>query len=329
MARVPRIGAVLGTAQQPAEVLAAGLQAEQAGFDELWVSEDYFYTGGIVSAASLLASTSLPVGIGVAPVAGRHPALLATELATLAGMYPGRLHAGIGAGIPELNGLIGFTPRSPLGSMRNALQAVRALLNGETYTGEHETFVAREVSLEHPPANVPPLYLGVSGPKALRLSGTEADGTVLSVLSSPEYVRWARERLAEGGAGREHRVVAFAFCAVDRDRKQAREVLRELVAFGTLLGPRNTLNEAQGIADEAEELSRLGIEAAAPLVPDEWIERMTVSGTPEDCADGLRALADAGADAVALFFPPGTTEMMIDAVAREVLPQLEATHTAA
>jgi alkanesulfonate monooxygenase SsuD/methylene tetrahydromethanopterin reductase-like flavin-dependent oxidoreductase (luciferase family) len=71
-----------------------------------------------------------------------------------------------------------------------------------------------EVELEHPPANPPPIYTGVRGPKSLKLSGEVADGTILVERSGPTYVRWARERIDEGrqAAGRtdEHRVTVYA-----------------------------------------------------------------------------------------------------------------------
>lgn len=303
-AQRPRIGLLLGSSQPPAEVLAAATAAERAGFDELWVGEDYFFTGAIALAGSLLASTRLPVGIGIVPTVSRHPALLAMELATLAGMFPGRLTGGLGTGVPDWLEAMERRPRSPVGSVRDTLAALRVLLAGETLTVEHETFAAREVVLEHPPATVPPLYIGAGGPRSLRQSGATADGTVLSVLAGTEYVEWARERLAEGGAGADHRAVVYALCAVDDDGDRAREMLRELVGLYLLTGPRNPMTEVQGIADEAEALAGQGLEAAIPQIPDEWIERLAICGTPEQCAARIEELAAAGADAIALAFPP-------------------------
>lgn len=316
----PSIGLLLGSAQAPGEILGAARHAERAGFEEIWVGEDYFFTGGISLAASILASTALPVGIGIVPAVTRHPALLAMELATLEGMHPGRVRAGVGAGVPEWLEQMGVRPRSPLGSVRDAVGALRTLLDGAPLTVERPTFAARDVELAHPAPSLP-LYVGASGPKALRLSGAIADGTVLSVMADESYVRWARERLAEGGAGSRHRVVVYAFCAVDPEPGRAREMLRETVAFYLLTGPRNPLSEVQGIADEAEELAALGIEAATPEIPDAWLERFTVAGTADECAGRIRALTEAGADAIALFLPPDQPlAAMIDRVAAEVLP---------
>lgn len=304
MGRQPALGVLLGSMQTPAEMLLAARAAERAGFNELWVGEDYFFTGGIASAGALLASTSLPVGVGIVPAVTRHPALLAMELSTLAGMFPGRLHAGVGSGVPDWLDGMALRPRRPLGSVRDALRAVRALLEGEAVSGEHETFAAVDVALHHPPAQRPPLYVGASGPKALETSGREADGTVLSVLAGVDYVRWARERIAAGGGGEDHRVVLYVFCAVDDDAAAARESLRELIGLYLLTGPRNPLTEVQGIAEEAEALAARGLDVAIPEIPEEWIDRLAIAGDAAHCRARVAELAAAGADAIVLCFPP-------------------------
>ncbi|ADB54021.1 LLM class flavin-dependent oxidoreductase [Conexibacter woesei] len=301
----PDIGVLLGSTQSPAETLAAARAAEQAGFDELWIGEDYFFNGGIATAGALLATTTLPVGLGIVPAVTRHPALLAMELATLAGMFPGRLHAGVGAGVFDWLDGMALRPRRPLGSVRDTLAFVRALLDGETVTAAHETFAAEAVALHHPPAERLPLYVGASGPKALETSGALADGTVLSVLAGVDYVRWARERIAAGGGGDDHRVVLYAFCAIDDDAAAARESLRELVGLYLLTGPRNPLTEVQGIADEAEALAAQGLDAAIPQIPDAWIDRLAIAGDADHCRARVAELAAAGADAIALCFPDG------------------------
>jgi alkanesulfonate monooxygenase SsuD/methylene tetrahydromethanopterin reductase-like flavin-dependent oxidoreductase (luciferase family) len=320
---LPLLGAMIPDTAPPAELLACALEAERAGFEELWVGEDYFWGGGIATAAALLAQTELPVGIGVTPVGGRHPAIIALELATLAGMYPGRLRAGFGAGVPDLAEQIGTRLTSPLTAVREALDAVRRLLAGETVSMTGKTFVADGVALMHPSDPPPPLYVGAGGPKMLALSAAVADGTVLSVLSGRAYVRWARAQLHEAGASPEHRLVVYALCAIDEDSARAREMVRELVAYVALPSPRNALSEVQGFADEAEELSQLELEDAIARVPDRWLDELTVAGTVAECTIKVTALLEAGADAVALCFPPGPEcREMLARAGRDLLPDI-------
>jgi alkanesulfonate monooxygenase SsuD/methylene tetrahydromethanopterin reductase-like flavin-dependent oxidoreductase (luciferase family) len=83
----------------------------------------------------------------------------------------------------------------------------------------------RGVTLDHPPTTVPPVSVGVRGPKSLELAGQVADGTVIDWLSSAAYVRWARERIDAGraAAGRTdaHRVTVYAAIAQDAGAEDA------------------------------------------------------------------------------------------------------------
>ena len=58
-------------------------------------------------------------------------------------------------------------------------------------------------------------------------------------------------------------------------------------------------------------------------MPDQWVEDLTISGTPEECAAKISAFHAAGADSVALF--PIATDRIGDIVrltADTVLPDL-------
>jgi alkanesulfonate monooxygenase SsuD/methylene tetrahydromethanopterin reductase-like flavin-dependent oxidoreductase (luciferase family) len=316
----PAIGAVIADVHPPARMLELALLAERAGFSELWVCEDFFLGGGIATAASVLASTPLPVGLGITPATARHPAVLALELATLAGMFPGRLTAGLGTGIPENLDRIGMRTRSPLAAVADALRAVRTLLSGEPLNTHCESFSAEAVSLAHPPCPPPELYVGAGGPKMLRLSAMSADGTVLSLLSGPEYVKWARGQLTLAGALSHHRLVVYAVCAIAPEGHLARDMVREMVAQFALPAPRNPLSELQGFADEAEMLAKLGLERAVERLPERWLEQLTVAGTPDECAEKVHALLDAGADAVMLCFPDVDNVEEMFELAGRVLP---------
>ena len=66
------------------ELPAFARRAEAAGFDELWVVEDCFYSGGVAAAAAALAATArVRVGIGILPAAARN-----AESAESAGRLP-------------------------------------------------------------------------------------------------------------------------------------------------------------------------------------------------------------------------------------------------
>lgn len=323
------IGVVLGSAIAPERVRSAATTAEQSGFDEIWLAEDYFFTGGIAGASLALAATSrVKIGLGVVSAMARHPALLAMELATISRVHHDRLIAGIGLGVPTWLRQMGLHPASPLAAMRECVTSVKALLRGETLNAAGGVYTFDDVSLTYPETSLAtPVRMGVSGPQMLRLSGEVADGSVLSVAASHEYVRWARARINEGrerGSRRDpHPMTVFAIYAVDRDGRTARAAARASLAFYKQFGS-NALTDVYGISDELNSLvAKGGYEAVLAGMRDEWVNDLTIAGTPQECADRIRAFYGAGADSVALF-PVATDRVdeVLRLTADDVLPQL-------
>jgi 5,10-methylenetetrahydromethanopterin reductase len=59
-------------------------------------------------------------------------------------------------------------------------------------------------------------------------------------------------------------------------------------------------------------------------MPSQWIEDLTIAGSPAECANKIRAFGEAGADTVALFpLPTERLDDLIALTAREVLPILD------
>jgi alkanesulfonate monooxygenase SsuD/methylene tetrahydromethanopterin reductase-like flavin-dependent oxidoreductase (luciferase family) len=289
----------------PETLPAYARMVEQAGLDELWVVEDCFYNGGITAASVALAATErITVGIGILPAVARNAAYTAMELATLARIFPGRLQAGLGHGFGGWIEQVGEMPPSRMAALEETTTAVRALLHGEnvSMTGKHVRLDA--VQLNHPPRVVPPVLLGVTGPKSLALSGRIADGTILVELTGPALVRQDRE-IISGGA--DHQITVFAYWSQDRDGSAARARIRRTVAERTASeGFKDIV--APGYADEARAMvDRGGIDLLTREMPDAWLDELVVTGTPEQCLAAIDRLGQAGAHRVALVPPADTT----------------------
>ncbi|MGF1662810.1 MAG: LLM class flavin-dependent oxidoreductase [Kineosporiaceae bacterium] len=253
--------------------------------DELWLVEDLGWAGGIAQVAAVLAATDgVRVGHGVAPAPFRNAAALAMEWGTLARAHPGRLHAGLGHGVPGWMDRIGGSPRSRLALLREVTAATRRLLAGGTVTVSGDEVHLEDVALVFPPAVVPPVSLGVSGPRSLRLSGEVADGTVLAEGTSPAQLRAAREAIDAGRA-----------------------------AAGVTAAHRVTVFVASWCGDPD----------AAPPQPEVVGDGWTATGSaPAEVAGRLRDLAAAGADALVLV-PFGDAAGHIDQLAlaaQDVMP---------
>lgn len=281
-------------------------KAEALGIGELWVVEDCFFGSGMASAAVALACTNtVPVGLGIMPAVARNAAFTAMEIATLARLYPGRFLPGLGHGVTDWMKQIGAFPKSQLAALGETSTVVRRLLRGESVTFHGDHVHLDDVKLEFPPEQVPPVVLGVRGPKSLAVSGRTADGTILAELSSPAYVRWAVEQIQQGQAeagvaGTPHRITLYMLCAVDDDANAARSRLRPTVALWLSSVPVDYVRPL-GIESALRALVADGGSARLEAdMPDEWIDQMAIAGTPEMCARSIRKLLDAGANRVVL-----------------------------
>ncbi|WP_116999496.1 LLM class flavin-dependent oxidoreductase [Desertimonas flava] len=322
------IGMMLHGETAPGNISRLAKQIEASGFGSVWLSEDYFFLGGIASAAIALEATEqIQVGVGILSAVVRHPAVTAMEVATLAGAYPGRLLTGIGHGLPLWTQQMGLYPKSPLGALRQTVESVRGLLAGETLSSEGGLFTFRDVALVHPAASDVPLYTGVIGPKSVELSGEIADGTIMSVIAAPKYLERVKEQVAVGAArsGRDpdaHALPTFVIYHVDTDGAAARAAARVGVAFYLFaIGP-SAMTEPYGINDRLSELIESGgLEAVTEHMPDEWLDIFAIAGTPADCVAQIRPFLDAGATSVVLApYPASAGESMIALTAAEVLP---------
>jgi 5,10-methylenetetrahydromethanopterin reductase len=318
------LGLVIGSSLGPERLASAARRAEMAGFADLWLAEDFFFTGGISGAAIALGATQeIRVGLGVVSALVRHPALLAMEISTIARAFPGRFLPGIGLGVPSWMRQMGLVPDSPIAAVRECVSAVRRLLDGEELTEVGRVFEFDRVRLEFPSVERIPIHLGVIGPKMLELSGEVADGSVLSVLAGTDYVRWARERIEAGRkrAGRtdDHHVTAFSIYSVDPSATRAMAAARSTLAFYLAAGGRNALTNVAGISDRLPDI----LSEPSAAVPIEWVDALTIAGTPDEVRGKIEKLFDAGVDSVALFpAPVERASEIIDLTASQVLPLL-------
>lgn len=324
----PAIGVMFRREHPPAALPGFARRAEAAGFDELWLVEDCFFAGGFALASAALAATDrIAVGLGIVPAVARNPAFAAMEIAALAGLHPGRFRPGVGHGVADWMRQIGAFPGSQLAALEETIVAIRALLGDETVSvdGRHVRF--REVRLDQPPAQPPPIVAGVMNVKSLRLAGRVADGTILTEGAAPAYVRWARERIAEGlaEAGRTgpHRLVVYAWCHLDPDPAAARRVMRPVVAAAVAAGGLGAQLAALGLAEEAAALvAEHGPDGVRERLPDPWLDRLAIVGDSAAGAEAIAALASAGADAVVLVPVLDRTDEQLDRIARDLLPRL-------
>jgi 5,10-methylenetetrahydromethanopterin reductase len=322
------IGVSVGDMTPPEELGAKARWLEELGYSHIMVPEDYFYVPALVGATlALSATSSVPVGTSIVSGLVRHPAVLAMEIAGISRAFPGRFRPGIGLGLPVWLEQMGLMPEKPVAALRESVTSIQRLLAGETVTLAGKQFTLDAIGITHPATEHVPITLGVMGPMLLRLSGQIADGTLFGAAAGLDYFRFAMAEVEKGlaRAGRASEAMAYstvALTCVDRDGDRARAAARPILAsflgeFGV-----NILTDAYGISEQLTAiLERGGPDAVAAELPDQWLEDLTLVGTPAEVVEKMRAWLAAGLDSICIFLPDDDLERdTIQLVADEVIP---------
>lgn len=303
--------------------------AEEKGFEAVWQAESRLVRDAIVPMAAYAAVTEkIKVGSGVINNWTRNIGLLASTFLTLDDLAPNRVICGIGAWWDPLAKNVGIERRKPLTAMRETVEVLRRLLNMErvTFHGEFHHVDGIELDVVHgrrEPRNVP-IYIGATGPKMMELAGEIADGVVMNYCVPPAYNDPAMEQL-EAGAAKAGRTLdsidrpQLVVASVDNDRAKALDTSRELLT--QYLAQQPHIAKASGVSQDVVDKIQaiLGwpatheqIQQAKHLVPDDLVERITASGTPEDARRKVQEYIDHGCTCPILYPVGGSVELLVD-----------------
>ncbi|MCF2529295.1 TIGR03854 family LLM class F420-dependent oxidoreductase [Yinghuangia soli] len=190
-----RIGVGLGPRAADDEMSFGGLVdwCEKLGVDSLWLPDSVTSDlpdphVGMAFAAGRTARLKLGTGVSVLP--GRNPVAVAKELATLADLAPGRILPAFGV----QHARAFERPLFPVPGRRGevfdeALALVRRLLDETDVTFEGAHFRCAGITVRPRPGRRLDLWLGGSGPAALRRIGRLADGWLAAGVTPAEAAR--------------------------------------------------------------------------------------------------------------------------------------------
>lgn len=315
-----------------AEYLTLARAAEEAGFDQFWVSDDLFLRSAPVILAAVAGVTSrIKLGTCILNPYTLHPAEMAMVAATLDELSGGRFLLGLAAGAGDFLKWVGVEQAQPLATIRETIEVTRRLLGGERVPHDgaalrgwtddaYLRFEARPV----------PIYVGAMGPQMLRLTGETADGA-LPLLFPPEHYETVAALVAEGAAraGRsldDFDLAACIWCSIADDRRAAEAVLRDKVAYyGHALGP--LIYDRLGVSrDEFLPIERAlqrdrDPERARALVTPAML-KIGIAGRPRDLVPRLEGLVGLGVRHLSFGPPLGPDPLAaIVTLGRDVLPR--------
>ena len=204
-----RFGVGLGAETTPDELDGVIDHLESSGVDSVWFSE-LVYTPAVdpfVGMAYALArTTDLKVGTSVAVLPGRHPVLVAKQLASLAALAPKRVLPvfGLRSAIPAEREIFVVPEGKRAAVFDEALKLLRSALEDDDVSFDGDYFTVSSAGVAPRPQKPLDIWLGGSAPAAFRRIGHLADGWLGSFLT-PDEARNGREQIQRAAteAGRE------------------------------------------------------------------------------------------------------------------------------
>ena len=197
-----------------APLLAVAREVEQLGLDYIAV-QDHPYQRRFLDTwtlLSMIAATTSRIGLfpDVANLPLRPPAVMAKAAASIDLLSGGRFELGLGAGgfwdAIEAYGGPRRTPGEALAALGEAIEVIRRVWSGDRnlrFEGRH--YRLRGAHSGPVPAHPIGIWLGVTGPQALKLAGRVADGWVPSFRGDVSKIADMTRRLDDAAvlAGRD------------------------------------------------------------------------------------------------------------------------------
>lgn len=314
----------------PVEVWTSGVGLPRSTVRQARQAEDEGWTGiGLVDSQNLAgdpfvelamaagATTELRLATAVTNPVTRHPAAMATAIATVQGESGGRAVLGIGRGDSSLAHL-GLAP-APVGVFERFLERLQGYLRGEELAFDDAAAEglrpASTLGMAGAPASSRlrwlrgdqpkvPVDVAATGPKVIRAAARLADRITFAVGASVERLRWGLDVAGTAGADLSD-VGAYVPVLVHPDPATARRLVsgavgsyaRFSVMHGHVAGPvddaqRTRLEAVHGAYDMRSHFTQ-GSPQSKEL-DDGLIDTFAIAGPASYCVDRLQELVDLG-----------------------------------
>ncbi|MBV9815358.1 MAG: LLM class flavin-dependent oxidoreductase [Alphaproteobacteria bacterium] len=327
----------------PVRVMVERAQlAEAVGYGAVWLADERFYREVYSCLTHFAAHTSkVLLGPCVTDPYSRHPALTAMAIATLDEISGQRATLGIGAGISGFTEL-GINRRKPARAIREMIEVIRTLLQGESVDFHGEIIDLYQGRLSFMPTrSAVPIYVASNGPLGQRVAGAIADGAIMEACASVSEAEAFTAEVTAGATrvGRDPKnikKIARLNTCIAPEGSAARNAVRPMVAryLGAGRLRSKTLKE-HGLELPAEALQTVAAASYAagvtpylsllPLITDRHVNALTLAGTVEEVIEHVVVLVRAGIDEIMVkpFAPEGVTiEETIANFASRVWPQV-------
>ncbi|MFQ5539567.1 MAG: LLM class flavin-dependent oxidoreductase [Candidatus Binatia bacterium] len=291
--------------------------ADEVGMDSIWMSDHLCFRDSLTSSMAFLTTTKR-IKIIPAPLSPytRHPMISAMAITTMEELTPGRVAATAGTGNATALQEVGVKVTRPLKTMREYMQLLRALLEGETVNFQGEVFNINGAKMGLKPSSPIPIYMTAVKPRMLSLAGEIADGVLLSAGCAPRYIAHCVREVKKGAERikkslKDTDVASFITTSVSEDARKAIDASKMFLAY-IFRNPHHAENIRMGGGEVdqrrlAEAVGKRDWDGATKLISDEVVFAHSITGTPSDCRNRLREFIEAGLN-LPILLPMGTHE---------------------
>lgn len=309
------------------------IQAENGGFNNLWITDHYANRNVYVTlAAAAIYTSKITIGTGVTNPYMVNPVVTAQAITTLNDLAQDRVVLGIGAGDKTTLEAMGVDMQKPLAAVAETVDIFRKMTNGENVAYKGEVFKTAGAKFLFKPKSGIRVYIGAQGPKMLELAGKIGDGVLVNA-SHPQDVEFAIKCANEGmrQAGKQPSsvdIAAYTSFSVNEDLKKAVKAATPVVAFIVAGSPAAVL-EKHGINVQKADEIRAALKAndfgrAFGAVTPEMIDTFSISGTPDMCIEHIATLGKLGISQFVVGSPVGTNvKNAIDLISSKIIPNFK------
>jgi 5,10-methylenetetrahydromethanopterin reductase len=325
----------------PTRLMSLAQLQEACGYETFWYADERFFREVYTSLTWVGCHTQyINVGTMVTDPYSRHPALTAMALATLDEVVQGRAVLGLGAGVAGFRELR-IVRRQPAQAMRETVAVIQALLRGETVNVQGEVIALDHCRLDFQPLRSQvPIYIASNGPMGLALAGELAVGAVMQGPVATPLVDWFQTQVHRGAqrVGRdlaEVDLVARVNVCVHEDPRMAKDIMRPTIARSLLAQAPNFTTFALAGLEIPSRLKEMVtalsythdpqvLAPIAALVPDDFVDALTLAGTVDDVAASLVRMAQHGVRHIMIspIAVEGDVESVVRNFAQLVMPRV-------
>ena len=303
---------------------------ESAGIDMLWAAELYSFDAVSILGYIAAHTERVELGTGIMQLYSRTPALIASTAAGLDAVSDGRFVLGLGSSGPQvIEGWHGVPFDKPVTRTREIIDICRlvwkrepVVYDGDAYTlplpKELGTGLGKPLKLiNHPVRADIPVYVASLGPKNVQLTAEIADGWLPAFFHPDKALDVFGADLEIGAKRRDPARAPLEILAggtlgiADADAaKKLRDASRPVTAlYIGGMGARdrnfyNSLFRRYGYEREADQIQDLYLEGkkreAAAVVPDDFLEAMSLVGDEGYVRERIQAYKAAGVTRLAV-----------------------------